>query len=165
MNQQEMIVTITGNTEHTITLDPGSFIFDSRKVNLEAFFSNEYTSEDLFEDQSLAKAWDSHRSQGMKVKNENDVKVDRKAIQTESFGIPLAPFLENASPREDVQSLIFETAKGEQTKMSFDEGKDLILAFSHKGKPLKETGPVHAYEKDGSNQENPLTHIVKIIVE
>jgi hypothetical protein len=40
----------------------------------------------------------------------------------------------------------------------------MIFSFSKNGRPLKETGPVHVYYGNGSNQDAPLTSVHKIIV-
>ncbi|MBM7095918.1 peptidyl-prolyl cis-trans isomerase [Bacillus sp. H-16] len=163
MSQQEMIVTITGKTKHTITLDPGAFMFDKRKVNMDEYLQAEPSvyEETKDEDNRSALAWDSHRS-GMKIRNENDINVDRNALKSQSFGIPLTPFLENASPSQEAETIVFEKQDGSEVEVPYETHKTTILKFSHKGGPLKETGPVHVY--DGTNNENPYTHVVKIVV-
>ncbi|WP_051314739.1 hypothetical protein [Alteribacter aurantiacus] len=165
MSQQEMIVTITGKTKHTITLDPGAFMFDKRKVNMEAYLQSEpfsITENIDDEDSKSALAWDSHRS-GMKIRNENSISVDRQALKSESFGIPLTPFLENASPDEDASTIVFEKQDGSELEVPFQSHKEIVLKFSHKGEPLTTTGPIHVY--DGVNNDKPHTHVIKIRVQ
>ncbi|TMW73080.1 hypothetical protein [Alteribacter natronophilus] len=157
MSQQEMIVKVSGKTKFTITLDPGSFIFDSRRINLDLDEQEPAVSRK----NSSAEAWDRHRSGGMKVRNENEVRVNREELKTNSFGIPLLPFLENASPNEDARSVVFKGANGTSAEFPLGEVKEAILKFSDKGQPLKETGPVHVI-MPGS--ESPITHVEQIQV-
>ncbi|PYZ97879.1 hypothetical protein CR205_04605 [Alteribacter lacisalsi] len=158
MSQQEMIVIISGNTGYKITLDPGSFIFDKRKVNLDAE-SQEAAQEPS--GQISGEAWDLHRKQGMKVRNENDVKVNRQEMQNSSFGIPLLPFLNNAAPDESARSIVFSGENGELAEYPIEEARQAILKFSEKGKPLNETGPVHVLMPGA---DKPVTHVVEIVV-
>ncbi len=40
-----------------------------------------------------------------------------------------------------------------------------MMAFSHKGKPLKEDGPIHIIYQDGSNKDDPIKHVKSFRVE
>ena len=52
------------------------------------------------------------------------------------------------------------------TKKHFplSKAEDFILKYSIDGKPLTEDGPVHLIFNDGSNIENPLKAISRIII-
>ena len=41
----------------------------------------------------------------------------------------------------------------------------LLLKFSHKGKPLREDGPVHVLKKDGSNINTPIKNVTAFRIE
>ncbi|UTR11010.1 peptidyl-prolyl cis-trans isomerase [Evansella sp. LMS18] len=159
------ILTISGNVKHTITIDPGVWIFDERKVDLKTYFSQEYLNHQEREEKNMAEAWNLHRSQGADaLPKGNNVKVSRKDLTEKSFGVPFAPFLKNASPSSDAQTVIFERSEGEGFRCSLQEANEAIIGFSEEGKPLKENGPVHFYYGDGSNKDNPVTHINKIVI-
>lgn len=73
-------------------------------------------------------------------------KYERTKVLTSTFGIDLKQFIFNAEPLKDATSLIIETNEGEHS-IPFEELDSLLLKFSHKGKPLKEDGPVHVLKK------------------
>ncbi|UCZ51868.1 peptidyl-prolyl cis-trans isomerase [Bacillus shivajii] len=161
-----MILLIKGNVQHTITIDPGVWIFDDRKVDLDTYFSQDQLNHQNQELNDLGKAWDNHRQEGTKsFSNGNDVKMSRKEIKESSYGIPLYPFLRNATPNEQASHILFKCKEGEDHKIVLEEAQEGILGFSHKGSPLVEDGPVHFYYRDGSNKDNPITSIEQIIVE
>ncbi|WP_096189267.1 hypothetical protein [Evansella halocellulosilytica] len=160
-----MILTINGNVKHTITLDPGVWIFDNRKVDLHTYFSEENLSSQNSELNELGKAWDKQRREGSNpFSNGNDVKMSRKEIAESSYGIPLYPFLENAVPNANSEYVAFKCKDGKEIKIPLAEAREGILGFSHKGMPLREDGPVHFYYRDGSNQDSPITSIEQIVV-
>ncbi|PYZ93280.1 hypothetical protein CR194_08790 [Salipaludibacillus keqinensis] len=162
-----MIVSIRGLVKHPITLDPGVWIFDDRKVDLNTYFLEEREEgyDPSFE--QMGRAWDQQRQMGAKPQsNGNRIHVDKKDLTEKSLGVPLAPFLENASPLSHSESVRFvRHGEYEDFSCSLEEAKKSILGFSHKGKPLKENGPIHFYYDDGSNYDHPVTHIESIIVE
>jgi hypothetical protein len=164
----ETIVPIKGNVQHIITMDPGVWIFDDRRIDLETFFTVDHIEKDEMEEykKNMGKHWSREIMEGAvfppTLKTEK--KFERTKVLTGTFGIYLHHFLKNAEPKEDAQTLIFESSTGEQHTYPLTKAEDLILKFSHKGKPLQD-GPVHLLEKDGSNQDNPLRDIVAVIVE
>ncbi|MBU9711261.1 peptidyl-prolyl cis-trans isomerase [Evansella tamaricis] len=161
-----MSITITGNVKHTITIDPGVWIFDERKVDLDTYFSQKTQNYQDSEGEKLAKAFDLHRKEGANVlsSNGNNITVSKKDLTEKSFGIPLFPFLENASPNEDVEYIIFKRSSGDDFTCPVHLAREGIIGFSKKGKPLKEDGPLHFYYNDGSNQSDPITDIINIVV-
>ncbi|MCE7794744.1 peptidyl-prolyl cis-trans isomerase [Salipaludibacillus sp. CUR1] len=161
-----MIVSIKGLVKHPIILDPGVWIFDDRKINLSTYFSDERKGPADPSIKQLSRAWDEQRLKGaMPQSNQNKVTVDRKDLTEHSLGIALKPFLDNASPDPEAETVTFVRAEGkEDFSCPLSEAENGILGFSEQGKPLKENGPVHFYYGDGSNLEEPVTHITSIIL-
>lgn len=165
----EQIIPIKGKVGFTVTLDPGVWIFDDRRIDLDEYFllpdqpdinaDEEYTK-------SMSAFWEKEIREGATfpptIKSEK--KYEKEKVLTGTFGIPLSPFLQNAEPVQDASLLVIETKNGEHP-FPLAVADSLIMAFSHKGKPLRETGPVHILLKDGSNREQPITHVTGIRVE
>jgi hypothetical protein len=87
-------------------------------------------------------------------------KYEKEKILNGTFGIPLAPFLSNAEPDTDADTLVIITDTAEESiTLPLTKGAEILLGFSKNGKPLKEDGPVHVYYKDGSNKNNPIKHV------
>lgn len=55
----ETIIPIKGKVKYKITLDPGVWIFDDRKVDLNTYFSEDQKSRDALEEytKSISKHW------------------------------------------------------------------------------------------------------------
>ncbi|KDE49685.1 MULTISPECIES: hypothetical protein [Geobacillus] len=164
------IIVLTGKVKFTITLDPGVWIFDDRKVDMDAYFSEPapQPTEAEQEDEEIKKLsafWDREIQEGAVFPP--TLKTERRFLKekiiTGSFGMPFAPFLRNAEPHEDASELVIETEHGE-TVIPLEKAYDLIFAFSKNGKPLRDDGPVHIYFGDGSNREAPITHVRRLVV-
>src|SRR5690554_4992296 len=98
---EQMMITITGNVQYEITLDPGVWIFDERKVDLHTHFTQQLAPREI-EEKKFAEAWDRHRVEGTKLfTNDNRSNISRNEFENTNYGIPLEPFLTNASPNED----------------------------------------------------------------
>ncbi|RFU60502.1 peptidyl-prolyl cis-trans isomerase [Bacillus sp. V59.32b] len=164
----ESIVFIKGKVNYTITLDPGVWIFDDRKVDLETYFQSQKQQTDELEEYTKAasKHWDREIQEGSvsppTLKTEQ--KYEKQKILTGTFGIPFESFLKNAEPNEDTGTVIIETETGEQA-FSLTDAQMFILGFSFNGKPLSEDGPVHVYFGDGSNLKNPITKVKAFRIE
>lgn len=161
------IILIKGNVKYTITLDPGVWIFDDRRIDLHTFFDQGGKEEDQEEEyiKATAKHFEREIREGAvfppTLKTER--KYEKEKVLTGTFGMPLNPFLNNASPNEDAKEVVFKTETAEVI-MPLEEAKEVILGFSENGKPLKEDGPVYVYYGDGSNRENPIKKVREIIV-
>jgi hypothetical protein len=164
----ESIIRIEGKVQFSITLDPGVWIFDDRRLDLDTYFT-EQISEELDELEAYTKAaskqWEREISEGAiqppTLKTERRFKKEQ--LLTGSFGIKFAPFLQNAEPHEDASSIVFVSGE-QEVEVAIDQAQDIIFGFSNKGKPLKEDGPVHVYFRDGSNQLSPIKRVNRIIV-
>jgi hypothetical protein len=161
------IILLKGKVKYEITLDPGVWIFDDRRVDLTEFFHADSVKKDELEEytKSVSKHWDREIMEGAvhppTLKTEK--KFEKEKVLNGTFGIPLKPFLENAEPEADASSFVISAGDGE-VEMPLETARDLILGYSVKGKPLKEDGPVHVYYGDGSNKDNPIKHIKQFIV-
>lgn len=163
----DSIIIIEGNVTYNITLDPGVWIFDDRRIDLLTYFDKDRESTDELVEytKAVSKQWDREIREGAifppTLKSEK--KFEKEKVLTGTFGIQLRPFLQNAAPVGDAKELIIVT-KSENISVPIEIGFDAILGFSKEGKPLKEDGPVHFYFGDGSNRLNPITSISKFII-
>ncbi|MGP1907344.1 peptidyl-prolyl cis-trans isomerase [Metabacillus sp. JX24] len=161
----EAIITLTGNVAYPITLDPGVWIFDDRKVDLNTYFEETRDSIDELEEytKAVSKHWDQEIKEGAALPEERKV-TKKEALLNGTFGIPFFPFLQNAEPKAGARKVIFFTGEGE-IELPLKEASNAVLGFSRNGKPLTEDGPATLYYGDGSNKDNPVKNIKKIIVE
>ncbi|AOM83306.1 hypothetical protein [Salisediminibacterium beveridgei] len=160
----EHIVRITGNVAHPVTMDPGVWIFDERRVHLDTVFSAPEEAKVISDAEKMAKAWNRQRSGTNPQSNQNIVHLDKRDLTEHSLGIHLAPFLQNASPLDDASIVTVRTSQNERVELDMDTAFSAILAFSHEGKALKEDGPVHLYFADGSNRDAPIRYVTELIV-
>ncbi|CAM3405476.1 hypothetical protein GCM10009865_25250 [Aeromicrobium ponti] len=164
----ENIISFKGKVKYTITLDPGVWIFDDRRVDLNTYFDNEAENKNELEEytKAVSKHWDREIMEGAvfppTLKTEK--KFEKEKVLTGTFGIPFKPFLLNAEPDKNAESLIIESEDGE-VQLPLSQAEDLILGFSNEGKPLKSDGPVHVYLGDGSNKNNPIKRVKAFRVE
>ncbi|WP_096199209.1 hypothetical protein [Bacillus sp. FJAT-45350] len=167
----EFIVFITGEVEHSLTIDPSVWIFDERKVNLDTFFNSSEPVEDELTTykKAISAQWDREITEGStppseQNNNKADTRFKKEELLSGSFGIPFDPFLKNATPKEDATSVVVETSTGESHVFNMKEAQQILLGFSKDGKPLRETGPVHVYMGDRSNKNKPITHVSRFVV-
>jgi len=155
----ENIIPITGKINYQITLDPGVWIFDDRKVDLDTYFQETKATENELEKytKSVSKHWDREIMEGAvfppTLKTER--KFEKQKLMEGNFGIVFEPFIKNAEPQDEATSLVIKHKDGE-LELSLEEAAKLILGFSKNGKPLTEDGPVYIYYGDGSNQQDPI---------
>lgn len=164
----EDIISFKGKVKYTITLDPGVWIFDDRRVDLNTYFDNETENKNELEEytKAVSKHWDREIMEGAvfppTLKTEK--KFEKEKVLTGTFGIPFKPFLLNAEPDKNAEYLIIESEDGE-VQLPLSQAEDLILGFSKEGKPLKKDGPVYVYMGDGSNKNNPIKRVKAFRVE
>ena len=161
------ILEIKGKVQFKITLDPGTWIFDDRKVDLDTYFDQKQAEEEGESyEEKMSKYWNREIQEGSiappTLKSER--KFEKVKLLTGSFGIPFAPFLNNAQPLPEAEKIILERENG-NIEIPLESGKNLILGFSKNGKPLKEDGPVHGYFSDGSNRFDPIKGIIGFIID
>jgi len=158
---------ITGNVKYKITLDPGVWIFDDRKIDLDTYFINDLDPKNELEEytKSVSKHWDREIQEGAiyppTLKTEK--KYEKEKMLEGTFGIPFHDFLQHAKPVEGATSVQVVTNDGE-IQLPIEKVSKAIIGFSKCGSPLKEDGPIHLYFEDGSNKDHPITHISGFIV-
>ncbi|MGA9226102.1 MAG: peptidyl-prolyl cis-trans isomerase [Mesobacillus sp.] len=163
----ESIIPIKGKVKYKITLDPGVWIFDDRKVDLNTYFQQEQLQNSDLEEytKSISKHWDREIMEGAVYPPtlKTEVKFQKEKVLTGTFGIPFKPFLDNAEPESDAKHILIECGMGE-VKLPLSEAYSLILGFSKDGKPLRDDGPLHVYYQDGSNSGNPIKKVTGFTV-
>lgn len=159
-----MIISITGNVNYHITLDPTVWIFDDRKILFENAFNNDMSSAPTqSEADKTEQRWGREVYQE-KVKppvHQTMKRFDKKEILSSSYVIPIIDFLNNAEIKKDATSVALITDLGEKS-ISIQELENSFLLFAIEGKPIKDHGPVQLYFKDGSNRDNPIKGIQEI---
>ncbi|NLI67488.1 MAG: hypothetical protein GX374_02460 [Bacilli bacterium] len=163
-----MIVQIKGNVKFPITLDPSVWIFDDRKIRLEDAFANK-TSENVESEETdakkMAEMFEKDVQSGVIPPGKQPVKrIDKEKVLSESYVMPLKPFLKSAEINEGAKSARL-IADDEEIIISIEQLMDSLARFSDSGKPLKDDGPIHIYFGDGSNREQPFKGIKQIIIE
>ncbi|WP_134698552.1 peptidyl-prolyl cis-trans isomerase [Ammoniphilus sp. YIM 78166] len=154
------VILVKGKVKHTITLDPGVWIFDDRKKHLEEFFK-----QDQLEDESLAyqrtmgELWDKELREGATPASENKPMFVEKKDISGDWGILFEPFLNNATPLEGTTHVICHLQSGDFIELPLEKAKKSILCFALDGKPIREDGPVHLLFPDGSNRHEPIRGI------
>ena len=164
----ELIIPVKGAVKFNITLDPTVWIFDDRKIDLDDFFAGEYEYKDELEE--YTKVTSAHWSREIIEGSTNpptlqtEKKYDRTKALTSTFGIDMKQFILNSEPLPTATKVVIETTEDEYI-FPIDDLDKLLLKFSHKGKPLREDGPVHVLKKDGSNINTPIKFITAFRVE
>ncbi len=159
------IVFINGKVQYPITLDPGVWIFDDRKVEIDEYFRDKRTDEkDELENYTMkaAKFWQKEIAEGaiLPPTLKTERKFEKVKLMTGTFGIPFKPFLKNAEPLKGTSEVIV-LADGKESTFSMEEAENFFIGFSKDGKPLKpeEGGPMHIYFGNGSNLDSPITNV------
>ncbi|RLL45202.1 hypothetical protein D8M04_10105 [Oceanobacillus piezotolerans] len=161
-----MIVPITGKVSYSITLDPTVWIFDDRKILLEdAFIENERKNESN-EWAKLGQRWDKEvgEEKPRTDSNHNISKREGEKILKNSYVIPIKEFVNKAEIHEDAKTAVLLTENNKEVELAIDELTNGYVQFALKGKPLKEDGPIYFLYRDGSNKENPIKHVKKIVI-
>jgi hypothetical protein len=164
----EFIVALNGKVNYLLTLDPGVWIFDDRKEDLNTLFDrkNDKESEQEKYLKDVSAHWDRELQEGAVPPSEKQKPKTtlKETLLTSSFAISLSYFIYNAQPHPDAEKVTFKSGDG-NVEITLKEAQEGYLAFSENGKPLKTDGPVHFYFGDGSNKENPIRHITAITIQ
>ncbi|RDU38440.1 peptidyl-prolyl cis-trans isomerase [Neobacillus piezotolerans] len=160
------IIKLTGKVRFPITIDPGVWIFDERRVDLDTFFEQARDTGGELEayTKSVSKQWDKEFTEGAQLPEEpGKKKFEKQKVLEGTFGMPIGPFLKNAEPEGDATTFSV-IADGKEYTFPLSEAYSLVAAFSNKGKPLREDGPIHLYLEDGSNRDNPIRNVTEFII-
>jgi hypothetical protein len=163
------IVPLTGKVKYKITLDPGVWIFDDRKVDLNTYFQDEDKAVNELDEytKNMSRNWTREIQEGATTPPtlKTEKKYQKEKILNGTFGIPLAPFLNNAEPENGTNTIVITTDdQNGEISLPLSKGDEILLGFSKDGKPLKEDGPVHIYFKDGSNADDPIKKVRGFII-
>lgn len=161
-----MIVQLTGNVNYTITLDPSVWIFDDRKIKLEEAFLEKKAVDEKNKLKDAAERWDEAVYPPSKMKppvNKSLSKQEREDALIYSYVMPISDFFKHAEVKEDAKDVTLVTKDG-HVSVSLEQLQQAYLLFSINGKPLIEDGPVHLFFKDGSNKNDPIKGIEKIVI-
>lgn len=157
----EIIMPIKGKVKFPITLDASVWIFDDRRIDLNTYFTDKkeiIPPEEEFT--VISKHWERTIKEGsiLPPTLKSERQFEKVKILTGTFGILFEPFIKNAEPAADAKTLVIETTTGD-ISVPLEDGYKLILAFSNKGKPLQDGGPVHILYPDGSNKDFPIKNV------
>ncbi|PRO64757.1 hypothetical protein [Alkalicoccus urumqiensis] len=153
-------VQITGNVAYPVMIDPGVWIFDERRVDMDTVFDEAPQEQSDREYEAMGRAFDEQRQGAEPPKtNGNKIKINRKDLTEKSLGMSLEPFFGYAEPGAEASRVRVHRNAGEDQILPLDTVRKSICAFSKKGEPLKEDGPLHLYFGDGSNRADPITHV------
>ncbi|MCZ8536438.1 peptidyl-prolyl cis-trans isomerase [Paenisporosarcina quisquiliarum] len=165
----ETIIPIKGNVKFKITLDPGVWIFDDRRIDLKTFFTEQQLEKNELDEytKNMSAHWSREIMEGATYPPtlKTEKKYEKTKILTGTFGIYLKHFLKNAEVNENAKSVIIETENGEEHTFTLEQADSLIFKYSQDGKPLLEDGPVYVLFADGSNLENPIKHVQAVRVD
>lgn len=163
-----MIIQIKGKVKFPITLDPTVWIFDDRKILLQEAFTTKKAEPVKKDDaEKMAEMFDIEVYSQTKIKppvKQSLKKFDREKLLSESYVMPLKPFIENAEIAADATKARLISDKDEVI-ITIDQLLAGLALFSLNGKPLTEDGPIHFFFGDGSNQNEPFKGIKQIIIE
>ena len=164
----DFIIPIKGAVKFNITLDPTVWIFDDRRIDLDEFFEGKYEYKDA--DEEYTKVTSAHWSREIIEGSTNpptlksEKKYEKTKMLSNTYGIELTPFIQNAEPFKEAKQLVVETSEGNHT-IALTDIDNLLVKFSHKGKPLREDGPVHIIKKDGTNLNDPIKNVTAFRLE
>ncbi len=162
-----MIVQIAGNVKYPITLDPTVWIFDDRKLTYDEVFNEAEAKaaaeeEDEIKRKSLRFNREIYQQKINPPVNKSINRYEKQRILKGTFLMPLMPFIHTSEPDSKAETVSLVTDEGDH-KIKADLLAGALLLFAEEGKPLKEQGPVHLYFEDGSNQDEPIKGIKKIV--
>ncbi|GGE41017.1 hypothetical protein GCM10011391_19700 [Pullulanibacillus camelliae] len=140
------IVMLKGRVAFSLTLDPSSWIFDDRKIDINDFYADDFDLDTFLEAQKDERAG---AAIPRLAKGQRKYKKDEWLIR--SFAMPAKIFIDNAEPQADASLLTFELTDGETISIPLEEARDGLLAFSHQGKIISDEGPLHFYFKNNPN--------------
>lgn len=155
-----LIVPIKGNVKFPITLDPGIWIFDDRKMSVDDAFNKQVNENETDDDTKYLYDGPLNRPPIRK----SSKKIDKEVLFSTSYCIPIKDFLKNAECHENATSALLSTSAGDVT-ISLEQLENSLFQFSLNGKQLKEDGPVYLLFGDGSNKDNPIKGVQLITIQ
>lgn len=159
-----LIIQLTGNVAYPITLDPTVWIFDDRKILFDkAFSADKQDEQEVDEIKKVSERFEREYFIKPPV-NQTITRFEGKKVLENTYVMPIRDFIQNSEIKPEAKQVRIET-DNEPVYISVDQLNSCLLLFAKDGKPLTEDGPAHLYFEDGSNKDNPITNVKKIIVE
>lgn len=144
-----MIIQIKGKVKFNITLDPSTFIFDDRKVEMDQLMQGQSTGEEeiTFQDNY---EWNREILEGGSKPPTlvSEKKFKKQALLEGTFLMNMHSFIINAEPDRDATHVELSN-EDEEVRITLEELKGLYFQFSKDGKRLYDDGMVDAYTYDG----------------
>ncbi|QTN01441.1 hypothetical protein ERJ70_08245 [Sediminibacillus dalangtanensis] len=164
-----MIVQLTGKVNYQITLDPTVWIFDDRKIEMENAFTDSTDLPEEDSEEALKRAstrWEREVTQQSSKPpvNRSINRFEKEQILKGTYLMPIKDFLKTAEIEAGASQARL-VLNNEEKIISLPLLKDSLFLFAENGKPVKENGPVHVYFADGSNRDEPIKGVTKIIIE
>lgn len=162
-----MIIQLVGNVKYPITLDSSVWIFDDRKIIFDDAFSLDNNEAQNSETEDYSDRFNEMYSLEVyqqKIKppvNKSINKYEKEKILTNTYVMPIKPFIKNAEIAPEATIAQLHTVNGE-IEITKEQFINSFLLFAVDGKPVKDEGPVHLYFKDGSNKDSPIKGINKV---
>ena len=154
------IVALSGLVKFPITLDPSSWIFDDRKIDMDDFFEEDFNLDAFLEAQK-----DERAGAAIPRMAKGQKKYKKSDWLTRSFCMPVKVFIENSEPLAEAKSVTFERQNEKKVTLSLEEAKSGVFAFSKDGKIIESDGPLHFYYPDPEKRNEAITGIIGIIIE
>ena len=155
------IIQVKGLVTFPITIDPSVWIFDDRKKTSEEIFAPSQAKSELEAyTKEVSKHWDRDLLEGARLpeKQTETKKFKKQEILSGTFYMPLAPFIKNAEPLQDVQQIVIHTANKEQV-YPLSAVDEMVLLFCRDGKPILDEGPIYLYFQSKGADEPPIKSI------
>jgi len=149
------IVMLKGAVAFSLTLDPSSWLFDDRKIDIDDFYADDFDLSTF-----LAAQKDERAGAPIPRLATERRKYNKSEWLIRSFAMPARIFIDNAEPYANASHLAFEFTDGDADKtqsISLEEARDGLLAFSYQGKIISSDGPLHFYFK--SDQHAAIKNI------
>jgi hypothetical protein len=161
-----MIIPFTGNVKFPLTLDASVWIFDERRIKFEEAFTENGTINPAEVKEKSFSSDERFNREVVMASNDNKPipRKDADEILESTYLIEFKPFFQKAEVKEDAASATLVQDNGEETIISLDQLENSYFLFSKNGKPLREDGPVHIYFGDGSNKDEPIKSVKKIVI-
>jgi hypothetical protein len=157
------VIVFKGAVTYPITIDPGVWIFDERKIDLRTYSGEEMNdgADHVNYLKGAGAQWDKELREGATPPSERRSLVEERKALEGDYAMKLAPFIENAQPLPGAVSVVIHREQGEPVTMSLADAKRAILQFAKDGKPIREGGPVLFYlPEDWKAKKDPVDHIV-----
>jgi len=140
-----MIIQIKGKVNFNITLDPSTFIFDDRKVEMDTIKKTIKLDDDTISFQDNYE-WNREILEGGSKPPTlvSEKKYKKQQLLEGTFLMNLEPFIRNAEPHQDATRIRL-TNETDSAEIHLDALPNFYVQFSKDGKRLYDDGMVDAY--------------------